>query len=343
MKQASDEEVKAVLRHGPIEHIVKSFYDDFVELNVRARADAGMKEMVIREALGGCCEWCQKLAGIYEYGKQPKDFFKRHDNCTCVVTFKDEEGYTDVWSKKKYESQREARIAQMKEIVQKEGLKKKLKTKIRIARDEGKPLQFFRKLTVDNEIMSIQRLEEITLYRLMEYKENNIYISEGAKVKGRDIHYINKRINECYKLLGIQDYIRPDICVISVEEMGKNVVAAYNYETNTLFLTPQLGKNKVQIENMTRQFTRNEDPLATILHELIHWKTAMEYRKKNAGEMDKRYMETINVRAKKKLDKLNYDEYNVGEISEYAKLQYNIGNYDETYAEYLVMTILNKR
>lgn len=138
MKQASDEEVKAVLRHGPIEHIVKSFYDDFVELNVRARADAGMKEMVIREALGGCCDWCQKLAGIYEYGKQPKDFFKRHDNCTCVVTFKDEAGYTDVWSKNKFETQREARIARIEQFERKEELLKKSNRNWSIARDEGK-------------------------------------------------------------------------------------------------------------------------------------------------------------------------------------------------------------
>ena len=138
MKKASDEEVKAALRHGPIEHIVKSFYDDFVELNVRARADAGMKEMVIREALGGCCEWCQKLAGIYEYGKHPKDIFKRHDNCTCLVTFKDEEGYTDVWSKKKFETQREARIARIEQFERKEELLKKSNRNWSIARDEGK-------------------------------------------------------------------------------------------------------------------------------------------------------------------------------------------------------------
>lgn len=138
MKQASEEEVKAVLRHGPIEHIVKSFYDDFVELNVRVRADAGMKEMVIREALGGCCEWCQKLAGIYEYGKHPKDIFKRHDNCTCLVTFKDEEGYTDAWSKKKFETQREARIARIEQFERKEELLKKSNRNWSIARDEGK-------------------------------------------------------------------------------------------------------------------------------------------------------------------------------------------------------------
>jgi len=88
--------------------------------------------------LGGCCEWCQKLAGIYEYGKHPKDIFKRHDNCTCLVTFKDEEGYTDAWSKKKFETQREARIARIEQFERKEELLKKSNRNWSIARDEGK-------------------------------------------------------------------------------------------------------------------------------------------------------------------------------------------------------------
>lgn len=138
MKQASDEEVKAELANGPIENIIKSYYADFVEINIRARADAGIKQMIIREALGGCCEWCQKLVGIYEYGKHPKDIFKRHDNCTCLVTFKDEEGYTDVWSKKKFETQREARIARIEQFERKEELLKKSNRNWSIARDEGK-------------------------------------------------------------------------------------------------------------------------------------------------------------------------------------------------------------
>lgn len=136
MKQASDEEVKAELANGPIENIIKSYYADFVEINIRTRADAGIKQMIIREALGGCCEWCQKLVGIYEYGKHPKDIFKRHDNCTCLVTFKDEEGYTDVWSKKKFETQREARIKAIDSMEETTAMIKKFNRERMIAKDK---------------------------------------------------------------------------------------------------------------------------------------------------------------------------------------------------------------
>ena len=66
MRRASDEEINSVLSVAPIENILMSAYDEFVEENARIRAEAGLKELIIREAVGGCCEWCSKLAGIFE-------------------------------------------------------------------------------------------------------------------------------------------------------------------------------------------------------------------------------------------------------------------------------------
>ena len=121
MRKASDEEINSVLSVAPIENILMSAYDEFVEENARIRAEAGLKELIIREAVGGCCEWCSKLAGIFEYGEHPKDVFRRHDNCTCLVTHKSEKAYTNVHSKKVYESQRDARIdsVRTREILEK--------------------------------------------------------------------------------------------------------------------------------------------------------------------------------------------------------------------------------
>ena len=93
------EELKRILATGAMENIIGCFYNDFVETNVTARAEAGMKQIIIREAIGGCCAWCGAMVGEWEYGSHPADIFRRHDNCTCVVTFRDESGYTDVWSK----------------------------------------------------------------------------------------------------------------------------------------------------------------------------------------------------------------------------------------------------
>lgn len=121
MRRASDEEINSVLSVAPIENILMSAYDEFVEENARIRAEAGLKELIIREAVGGCCEWCSKLAGTYEYDEHPKDIFRRHDNCTCLVTHRTEKGYTNVHTKQVFESQKAARIESVRtrEILEK--------------------------------------------------------------------------------------------------------------------------------------------------------------------------------------------------------------------------------
>lgn len=123
--------------HEPIENIAQAYFDDFVKENARKSAQVGLKTMVIRREVGKCCDWCHSLAGEYEYGEQPPDFFRRHDYCKCMVLFKSVKGkYTDVWSKKEFETERDARIARIKELnSEKEKEIAKIK---RIAKDGGK-------------------------------------------------------------------------------------------------------------------------------------------------------------------------------------------------------------
>lgn len=102
------------LNLAALENILIGAYDAFVEENVEIRSQAGLTETITREAIGGCCEWCSKLAGTYRYGEEPKEIYQKHDNCTCVVTAKTDKGYTDVWSKKQYKSQLESRKARIK-------------------------------------------------------------------------------------------------------------------------------------------------------------------------------------------------------------------------------------
>ena len=71
---------------------------------------AGAKAVIVRKEIGSCCDWCRSLAGTYDYsaGQYPDDIFRRHENCRCIVTVSNEKGhYTDVWSKREYDSERE--------------------------------------------------------------------------------------------------------------------------------------------------------------------------------------------------------------------------------------------
>ena len=111
MKRGTDNNDSKELKPAALENILIGAYDDFVKENAEIRANVGLTETITREAIGGCCDWCSKLEGTYKYGEEPKDVYKKHDNCTCVVTAKTDKGYTDVWSKEQYENQKKARIA----------------------------------------------------------------------------------------------------------------------------------------------------------------------------------------------------------------------------------------
>ena len=67
-------------------NITMSFHDDYIEKNAKFRNDAGLKCYI--ERIGSsCCDWCTEVAGKYLFGTQPKDIFRRHDKCDCVIIY----------------------------------------------------------------------------------------------------------------------------------------------------------------------------------------------------------------------------------------------------------------
>lgn len=79
-------------------------HDDCVKENAKLHDKAGLDCYLVRDAGGGCCAWCQALEGRYEYASAPDDIFRRHDNCTCIVTYECGRKRQDVWSKKTWEA-----------------------------------------------------------------------------------------------------------------------------------------------------------------------------------------------------------------------------------------------
>lgn len=117
---SNDRTKKERLIDSPIRNIMHSLYDLYVEANVRHRQQSGISTVIIRRQVGKCCDWCARLAGIFDYDSAPADIYKRHDNCKCQVTFKSEKGhYVDVWSRIEYDSARSARRGRVDEIVNK--------------------------------------------------------------------------------------------------------------------------------------------------------------------------------------------------------------------------------
>lgn len=82
----SDETIKRRAKSGSA-NITMSFHDDFIKENADFRTKAGLECYVERQTDGKCCPWCSAVAGRYLMREQPKDLFRRHDNCECVIVY----------------------------------------------------------------------------------------------------------------------------------------------------------------------------------------------------------------------------------------------------------------
>ena len=95
----------------PVKNFTQNVADEFAHQNAAFQAKAGLSPKIKREVYGSCCDWCQSLAGSYAYGKEPRDFYRKHAYCRCLITFdpgngKVQNAHTKEW----FESERDARI-----------------------------------------------------------------------------------------------------------------------------------------------------------------------------------------------------------------------------------------
>lgn len=87
-----------------VANVAMSFHDDYIQENAKFRNDAGLDCYITRTTNGKCCSWCSEVAGRYEYGFEPHDVYRRHDNCNCTVTYENGKKRQDVWSKRSWEA-----------------------------------------------------------------------------------------------------------------------------------------------------------------------------------------------------------------------------------------------
>ena len=88
----------------PIINNSEAFFDDFIDENARTRNDLGLKATITRTVQYKCCDWCQAMAGTYDYDNRPDDIFRRHEYCRCAVTYQTNKKSQDVWSKRTWAS-----------------------------------------------------------------------------------------------------------------------------------------------------------------------------------------------------------------------------------------------
>ena len=166
---------------------------------------------------------------------------------------------------------------------------------------------------------------------------NGIYVTDKAKLKPKQQHMIDKNITEALECMGIQgDSLLPRFVIVDSSEISNGAIAAYSATENILKIVSDLGiTSKIPI--LQADGVLPDNPLSTYIHELFHWQDAQEYIKV-FGSISKynygNYIEFINQKAKKYVDKLTRSGYNIENISVYAENKFNFGNMDEVYTEY---------
>lgn len=81
------DDIKYMLKE-PVINYGQAIVDDTVRVNINFHGKAGLKPKVVRTSANPC-QWCDKLQGVYEYPDVPKDVYRRHRYCRCLVTYEE--------------------------------------------------------------------------------------------------------------------------------------------------------------------------------------------------------------------------------------------------------------
>lgn len=99
----------------PVVNYTQSAVEDTIRKNADAHFKGGLSPRIKRISVGGCCKWCNRLAGTYDY-PVAREVYKRHERCRCLVLYDPGDGKVqNAHSKKVYESQKSAEAEAAKE------------------------------------------------------------------------------------------------------------------------------------------------------------------------------------------------------------------------------------
>ncbi len=125
------------LLNEPIVNFTQAVVDETIRKNADLHAKAGLSPKIERYTNGKCCDWCDKLAGIYNYEdvkNTGNEVFRRHRHCDCLVIYDPKNGSkrTNIHTHKPVDdsAEKEKRIRLNEEKIAKDRIKKILKTDV---------------------------------------------------------------------------------------------------------------------------------------------------------------------------------------------------------------------
>ena len=170
---------------------------------------------------------------------------------------------------------------------------------------------------------------------------DNVYISDKVKLKRKELHNFDMQVRKAFDMLGeVETSGKPEICIVTPEEMRVNAIASYMPMQNVLNVNSAYFSTS-DLSGLQENLACPQDGLSTILHELIHWQDAKNYRAKFGSINDYfEYCDYLNKIYAPKVEKLINNGYNIEDISEYAFECLKDKAMDEVYNEYGVSKLL---
>lgn len=170
---------------------------------------------------------------------------------------------------------------------------------------------------------------------------DNVYISDKVKLNRKELHNFDMQVRKAFDMLGeVETSGKPEICIVTPEEMRVNAIASYMPMQNVLNVNSAYFSTS-DLSGLQENLACPQDGLSTILHELIHWQDAKNYRAKFGSINDYfEYCDYLNKIYAPKVEKLINNGYNIEDISEYAFECLKDKAMDEVYNEYRVSKLL---
>lgn len=184
-------------------------------------------------------------------------------------------------------------------------------------------------------------IREFTTKRIRNSKYD-MRVSEHVNLKPKMFADLESQLNQAVRRMSINSLERFPQIIISDDHDLVGALGAYIAKDNKLFINSLiLDKKKHKAYLAAEKEPLSKYRIATLVHELYHWKDAIEYEQKYGKITNQaEYAKAISFHHKPSVDKLVSKGYNINEISRYAFVMYRKRKYDEVMTEYRTLMLL---
>ena len=216
-------------------------------------------------------------------------------------------------------------------------------TEVKVPKTDDKSQSYRPVVLNEDDEVTTTRDYEVKAHKA-ENTQNEVYVSENVDIKPKKLHQIDRHISEALDKMGISEMDNlPKVLVVSREDIAKTDIALYRAIENLLLICEDFAVYKPQdMPVVMKQLACGENDLSSYIHELYHWVDAEEFRRKNGAVTEEKYddyINFINSKAKKRLDKLADKGYNIL-VSRYARDKVIFQQFYEIYTEFRTFSLL---